>query len=222
MCGNNVFRGLLHIVFCHQLIQYPVIQLIHFFPSSQYSSSSSPRPTVKLWKILQVIVVTSSKPRKRDSHYDKLLHIRSSRILLFWVTSRDWVYPVWWDTLIVRLQNHTKVLPVHLFSITDKSRGKGNTKIGVSVLLRDKKVRLENVKASDTPVCTDSYYRAQGHSFIIVYYSVIKRELNRRPIYEYRCDERLKVKDEGSTRLVHTFLNGGLEQPITFLFIINR
>ena len=131
MCGNNVFRGLLHIVFCHQLIQYPVIQLIHFFPSSQYSSSSSPRPTVKLWKILQVIVVTSSKPRKRDSHYDKLLHIRSSRILLFWVTSRDWVYPDWWDTLIVRLQNHTKV-PVHLFSITDKSRGKGNTKIQVS------------------------------------------------------------------------------------------
>ena len=28
----------------------------------------------------------------------------------------------------------------------------------------------------------------------------IKRDLKRRPIYEYRCDERLKTKDEGSTR----------------------
>ncbi len=26
-----------------------------------------------------------------------------------------------------------------------------------------------------------------------------------------RCDERLKVKDEGSTRLAHTGLRGGLE-----------
>jgi hypothetical protein len=30
---------------------------------------------------------------------------------------------------------------------------------------------------------------------------VIKRELNRRLIYECRCDERLKSKTEGSTRL---------------------
>jgi hypothetical protein len=33
---------------------------------------------------------------------------------------------------------------------------------------------------------------------------IIKRELNRRPMYEYRCDERLKSKAEGSTRLVYT------------------
>ncbi len=33
---------------------------------------------------------------------------------------------------------------------------------------------------------------------------MIKRELNRRSIYEYRCHERLKAKPEGSTR-------GGLE-----------
>ena len=45
----------------------------------------------------------------------------------------------------------------------------------------------------------------------VVYYSELKRELNRRPTYEYRCDERLKVKDEGSTRLVNTGLYGGLE-----------
>jgi hypothetical protein len=30
-------------------------------------------------------------------------------------------------------------------------------------------------------------------------------------MYEYRCDERLKVKDEGSTLLAYTVLHGGLE-----------
>ncbi len=35
----------------------------------------------------------------------------------------------------------------------------------------------------------------------IVYYEAMRRELNRRPMYEYRCDERLKAKAEGSTRL---------------------
>ena len=33
----------------------------------------------------------------------------------------------------------------------------------------------------------------------------------RRPIYEYRCDERLKVKTEGSTRLTYIGLSEGLE-----------
>jgi hypothetical protein len=39
----------------------------------------------------------------------------------------------------------------------------------------------------------------------------IKRELNKRPKYECQCDERLKDKDEGSTRLKYTGLSGGLE-----------
>ncbi len=39
----------------------------------------------------------------------------------------------------------------------------------------------------------------------------IKRDLNRRPMYEYRCDERLKGKVEGSTRLTYTGWRGGLE-----------
>ncbi len=30
-------------------------------------------------------------------------------------------------------------------------------------------------------------------------------------MYEYRCDERLKAKTEGSTRLTYTGLRGGLE-----------
>ncbi len=44
----------------------------------------------------------------------------------------------------------------------------------------------------------------------VVYYYVIKRELNRRLIYECRCDESLKAKVEGSTLLAYTGLRGGL------------
>ena len=40
----------------------------------------------------------------------------------------------------------------------------------------------------------------------MVYYESIKRELKTRPIYEYRCDERLKTRVEKSTRLVCTQL----------------
>jgi len=40
---------------------------------------------------------------------------------------------------------------------------------------------------------------------------VLKEELNRRPTYEYRCDERIKTKTEGSTHIVYTGLCGGLE-----------
>ena len=35
---------------------------------------------------------------------------------------------------------------------------------------------------------------------IVVYYESIKRELKTKPIYECRCDERLKAKSEESTR----------------------
>jgi hypothetical protein len=38
------------------------------------------------------------------------------------------------------------------------------------------------------------------------YYESINRELKRRLIYEYRCDERLKTKNEESTLLVDTGL----------------
>jgi hypothetical protein len=44
-----------------------------------------------------------------------------------------------------------------------------------------------------------------------VYYESIKRELKRRPIYECRCDERLKPKSERSTLLTYTGLLGQLE-----------
>ena len=44
-----------------------------------------------------------------------------------------------------------------------------------------------------------------------VYYESIKRELKRRPIYEYRYDARLKTNTEGSTRVTYTGFLGGLE-----------
>jgi hypothetical protein len=44
-----------------------------------------------------------------------------------------------------------------------------------------------------------------------VYYESMKRELKTRPIYECRCDERLKTKAEESTRLAYTWLLGKLE-----------
>jgi hypothetical protein len=39
----------------------------------------------------------------------------------------------------------------------------------------------------------------------------IKREVKTRPIYECRCDERLKTKVEESTRLAYTGFRGELE-----------
>ena len=44
-----------------------------------------------------------------------------------------------------------------------------------------------------------------------VYHEEINRKINRRLIYEYGCDERLRPRAEGSTRLVYTGLLGGLE-----------
>ena len=40
--------------------------------------------------------------------------------------------------------------------------------------------------------------------FIVVYYESIKRELNKRLIFDSRCDARLKAKAEGCTRLAYT------------------
>jgi hypothetical protein len=43
---------------------------------------------------------------------------------------------------------------------------------------------------------------------LCVYYTGMTRELNRRLIYECRCDEILKAKVEGSTLLVYTGFRG--------------
>ena len=45
----------------------------------------------------------------------------------------------------------------------------------------------------------------------VVYYESLKRALTTKTIYGYRCDERLKGKDEGTTRLPYSRFLGGLE-----------
>jgi hypothetical protein len=54
-------------------------------------------------------------------------------------------------------------------------------------------------------------FRSNDFTEKMIYYESIKQELKRRPIYECRCDERLKAKAEESTRLAYTRLRGGLE-----------
>ena len=55
-----------------------------------------------------------------------------------------------------------------------------------------------------------------------VYYESIKRELKRRLVYEYRCDERLKTKNEEATRLAHTGLVVELEHLKTKTRLIDK
>ena len=52
------------------------------------------------------------------------------------------------------------------------------------------------------------------------YYESIKRELKRRLIYEYRCDERLKTKNEESTRLSHTELVTRVQRRKYFFILL--
>ena len=52
---------------------------------------------------------------------------------------------------------------------------------------------------------------SSGANYLAVYYEKINRELKRILIYECRCNERLKAKAEGSTRLAYTGLHGELE-----------
>ena len=51
---------------------------------------------------------------------------------------------------------------------------------------------------------------------------MIKTDLNRRPIYECRCDERLKTKAEESTRLTCTGLPVELEHLKIETTLINE
>ena len=51
-------------------------------------------------------------------------------------------------------------------------------------------------------IATQVYYYRTTINF--VYYESLKREVKTKPIYEFRCDERLKTKVEESTRLVYT------------------
>ncbi len=50
-----------------------------------------------------------------------------------------------------------------------------------------------------------------AHGPDVVYYETINREVNKRLLYECRCDERRNHKVERSTRLSYTVLHGGLK-----------
>ena len=64
---------------------------------------------------------------------------------------------------------------------------------------------------SDPCLLCSSWFNSVSDLFHwVVYYESIKRELQRIPIHECGCDEKLKVKGEGSTRLAYTGLLGGL------------
>ncbi len=57
---------------------------------------------------------------------------------------------------------------------------------------------------------------------LVVYYESIKRELKTKPIYECRCDERLKTRVEESTRLGYTQLVGELQHLKTETRLIDE
>jgi hypothetical protein len=59
-------------------------------------------------------------------------------------------------------------------------------------------------------------------TFDVVYYESIKRELKRRLINEYQCDERLKTKNEESTLLTDTGLVVELEHLKTKTRLIDE
>ncbi len=56
-------------------------------------------------------------------------------------------------------------------------------------------------------------YFTVSSTFVLIfgYHESRKREIKTRPIYECRCDERLKTKAEKSTLLAYTGLLGELE-----------
>ena len=56
----------------------------------------------------------------------------------------------------------------------------------------------------------------------VVYYESTKRELKRRLLFEYRCDERLKTKNEESTHLTDTGLVVELEHLKTKTRLIDK
>jgi hypothetical protein len=66
------------------------------------------------------------------------------------------------------------------------------------------------------------YHNDKFFDSIFVYYESRKRELKTKPIYECRCDERLKTKSDKSTRLVYTGLLGELEHLKIKTRVINE
>jgi hypothetical protein len=69
----------------------------------------------------------------------------------------------------------------------------------------------EEDKEVENPISPQNECRISTSAFTLVYYyKSIKQEIKTRTIYECRCDERLKTKDEKSTLLTYTRYTLGL------------
>jgi hypothetical protein len=79
----------------------------------------------------------------------------------------------------------------------------------ISIRIKMKDVTDTMVRRSKAGLVHQDWSKTKPPKF--VYYKWIKRELERRPIFDCRCDERSKTKAEGSTRLTYTGLVGGPE-----------
>jgi hypothetical protein len=107
-----------------------------------------------------------------------------------------------WDTILKRdaaTMGHIHVCDVSVSPCDDPEDQMvvGGWYIHVNTLVsrRNSSRRLVMFRSLEGRLDSKTFY---------VYYEEIKRELNRRPIYECRCDERLQGKVEGSTHLVNT------------------
>ena len=73
------------------------------------------------------------------------------------------------------------------------------------------KIVLKGPMTVHRPQTICVYYEKTPDNSSCVYYGEIKREVKRILIYDCRCNERLKLKAEGSTRHGYTGLCEGLE-----------
>jgi hypothetical protein len=81
----------------------------------------------------------------------------------------------------------------------------------VFCLLQEVKRELKRIHIGGYNYNNDKARAKEKTNICVVYYETIKRELNKRLIYECRCDARLKAKAEGSPCHAYTGLREGLE-----------
>ena len=106
-----------------------------------------------------------------------------------------------------------------VFIVTDNTNLEGEEVEGVGVM-KDEVLKLEEIEVPHT--LGGSVRSYDDDISLVVYYEVIRRDLNRRRIYECRFDERLKGKDERSTLLTYTGFHGGLEHLMTETRLIDE
>jgi hypothetical protein len=139
--------------------------------------------------------LTSVNYDTTSRHESRVVYVESRVTSLIWVS---------YYRCIERLK--TKTEGSKRFTYTEFDGRRGHLKIDMRLRGEWFESEVECVmwKLSD-----DLRPEAPRRSIFVVYYeSMIKRELNRRLMYECRCDERLKAKAEGSTRL-HTLGSAG-------------